>query len=123
LLAQLTLAAYQKRIGKRLGVRPGAEMLEAVEVANAIDARIAMIDRDIDITLRRAWAALSIGQRAMLAASFTIGLAKTGPITEDMVEQLKDDKARGEVIDELARAMPEIKAAVIDERDHYMVSK
>ena len=123
LLAQLTLAAYQKRIGKRLGVRPGAEMLEAIDVAKTIDARIALIDRDIDVTLRRAWAALSLGQRAMLAASFTIGLAKTGPITEDMVEQLKDNKARAEVIDELARALPEIKSAVLDERDKYMISK
>src|SRR5258708_20927036 len=33
LLAHLALAAYQRRIGKELGVRPGAELIAAVEAA------------------------------------------------------------------------------------------
>jgi pheromone shutdown-related protein TraB len=123
LLAQLTLASYQRRIGKKLGVKPGAEMLEAIAVTKERGATLALIDRDIDVTLRRAWSSLSIAQRAMLGVSVVVGMTRTAPITQEAVEQLKDPAARAEVIAELSRALPEIKAALIDERDAYMVSK
>jgi pheromone shutdown-related protein TraB len=123
LLAQLTLAAYQRRIGTRLGVKPGSEMLAALDAARELGARVALIDRDLEVTLRRAWAALSLAQRAMLAASIGVALVRTGPITAEAVEALKDPKARAEVIAELARAMPEIKEAVLDERDRYMAER
>src|SRR6185503_1121261 len=35
LLAHLALSSYQRRIGKHLGVKPGAELLAAVEAAIA----------------------------------------------------------------------------------------
>ncbi len=123
LVAQLTLAAYQRRIGKKLGVRPGAEMVAAIEAARAANIELATIDRDIDVTLRRAWASLSAPKRAMLGASLVIGLARPQAVSADTVESLKDPKAREELMAELARALPEIKAAVIDERDQYMVSR
>jgi pheromone shutdown-related protein TraB len=123
LVAQLTLAAYQRRIGKRLGVRPGAEMIAAIEAAKAGSIELATIDRDIDITLRRAWSSLGVAKRAMLSASLMIGLARSTPVTSDTVESLKDPKAREELMAELARALPELKEAVIDERDQYMVSR
>ena len=37
LFANLVLAAFQKRIGEKLGVRPGQEMHEAIQVAEASD--------------------------------------------------------------------------------------
>jgi pheromone shutdown-related protein TraB len=123
LVAQLTLAAYQRRIGKRLGVRPGAEMIAAIDAARAANIELSTIDRDIDVTLRRAWSSLSLPKRAMLGASLVFGLARSTPVTSDTVESLKDPKAREELMAELARALPEIKAAVIDERDQYMVSR
>nr|HEX4317271.1 TraB family protein [Kofleriaceae bacterium] len=123
LIAQLTLAAYQRRIGTRLGVKPGAEMVAALDSARELGARVALIDRDLEVTLKRAWSALSLTQRALLAASIGIALVRTGPITAEAVEALKDPKARAQVIDELARAMPEIKEAVLDERDRYMADR
>jgi pheromone shutdown-related protein TraB len=123
LVAQLTLAAYQRRIGKRLGVRPGAEMIAAIDAARAAGIELATIDRDIDVTLRRAWTSLGVAKRAMLGASLVIGLARSQPVTSDTVESLKDPKAREELMAELSRALPELATAVIDERDRYMVSR
>jgi pheromone shutdown-related protein TraB len=120
LAAQLTLAAYQRRIGRRLGVTPGAEMLAALDAARELGARVALIDRDLEVTLQRAWDALSLGERVMIGASVLVALVRVGPVTADAVEQLKDPAGRAEVIAELARAMPQLKEAVLDERDHYM---
>ena len=123
LLAHLALAAYQRRIGTRLGVKPGAELLAALDAARELGARVELIDRDINITLRRTWAALSLAQRAMLAASIGVALVRTGPITAETVEALKEPKALAEMLAELARAMPEIKGPLLDERDQYLAER
>jgi pheromone shutdown-related protein TraB len=122
LLAQLALAAYQKRIGARLGVKPGAEMLAAIEAATAANVPVELIDRDINITLRRTWANLGAVKRTLLLASLLAGLVKRDDNPVD-VEQLKEPKALSEVLAELGRAMPEIKEPLVDERDRYLMSK
>jgi pheromone shutdown protein TraB len=47
LLAHLALASYQRRIGATLGVKPGAELLAAVEAANERGIPVELIDRDM----------------------------------------------------------------------------
>jgi pheromone shutdown protein TraB len=51
------LTYMQKKIGSDLGVKPGSEMLAAIEAAEEVEAKIALIDRDINLTLKRAMSA------------------------------------------------------------------
>jgi pheromone shutdown protein TraB len=55
LIVQWILAFIQQRIGAETGVKPGAEMLAAIEEAEAHQKPVALIDRDIRITLSRFW--------------------------------------------------------------------
>ena len=55
LLSNLILAAFQKRIAAKLDIRPGQEMIQALESAKAVDAQIHLADRDVRITLARTW--------------------------------------------------------------------
>src|SRR5262245_37723965 len=64
LLLNLLLASYQKRLGGKLGVVPGSELLEAIEVAEACGVPVVLCDRDVRITLRRAWGSLSLARKA-----------------------------------------------------------
>ncbi|HEU4732048.1 MAG TPA: TraB/GumN family protein [Kofleriaceae bacterium] len=130
LLAHLALASYQRRIGKSLGVKPGAELLAAVEAAAAADIPVALIDRDINITLKRAWRNLGLWKRSMLLSSLVVGFdgddprpGDAEPITEKTIEDLKEPKALSEMLSELGRVVPQIKAPLIDERDQYLASK
>ncbi len=54
-LVQLLLAYVQKKIGTDQGTKPGTEMLSAIEKAEKTGARVALIDRDIQVTLERFW--------------------------------------------------------------------
>ncbi len=56
LLANLVLGSFQRRMGADVGVKPGDEMKEALAVAEAEGIPTALVDRPIQITLRRAWA-------------------------------------------------------------------
>ena len=73
LLAHLAIASYQRKIGASLGVKPGAELLAAVEAARAKSIPVALIDRDINITLKRTWRNLGLWKRSMLLWSLLVG--------------------------------------------------
>ncbi len=60
LMANLILASYQKRLGGKLGVTPGSELLEAVRASEERGIPVSLCDRDIRATLRRAWSASRI---------------------------------------------------------------
>ncbi|MCX5742882.1 MAG: TraB/GumN family protein [Proteobacteria bacterium] len=125
LLGHLALAAYQKRIGASLGVKPGAELLAAVRAAEARSIPVVLIDRDINITLKRTWRNIGLWKRSLLLSSIVVGFEDRSetPVTPQAIEGLKETKALSEMLAELARALPEVKTPLIDERDRYLVSK
>ena len=54
LIANLILASFQRKMGQNVGVKPGDEMLAAIEVAKELNIPTALVDRPIQLTLRRA---------------------------------------------------------------------
>lgn len=126
LMASLALAAYQRRLGDKLGVKPGAEMLAAVRKAEEVKARVVLADRDVQATLKRTWARLSFWNKAKITAGLvtvlTSGDSVTDEITEERIEELKDRDTLNEMLAELAKALPEVKEPLIDERDMYLMS-
>lgn len=124
LLLNLFLASYQKRLGGKLGVMPGSELLEAVEVATACNVEVELCDRDVRITLRRAWGALSLPKKAMLLSGvLEAGTGKGPEISEEELRRLRSKDVLSEMMQELGRAFPELKTALIDERDAYLATK
>lgn len=123
LVASLALSSYQRKLGAKLGVRPGAEMLEAVEQARGAGAQLVLADRDVQATLKRTWAALRLGDRAQLLSVLVASVLSREEISEEQVEALKDRDTIGEMLKEFARAMPRVKGPLIDERDAYLISR
>src|SRR5690606_13454664 len=68
LLTSLALSTYQRKLGERLGVRPGEELLTAVEKAKEIGAELVLADRDVQATLKRTWANLSFWNKVRLSS-------------------------------------------------------
>jgi len=113
------LAYVQKKIGADTGVKPGAEMMAAIEQAEKSGAKIALIDRDIQVTLGRFWNRMSFFEKlklftSLVGASFGFGSEKIDIETvtnEDVVTQL---------IGELRKLAPSAAIVLIDERDAFM---
>jgi pheromone shutdown-related protein TraB len=124
LLAHLALASYQRRIGASLGVKPGAELIAAVDAAKQHGIAYELIDRDIQITLKRTWKNIGLWRRMTLLVSLIAGGEDEGePVTAETVEGLKEPKALSEMLTELGKAVPEVKGPLVDERDLYLTSK
>jgi pheromone shutdown-related protein TraB len=122
LLASLVLAAYQKRIGQRLGVTPGAELLAAIRACDDIGAKLVLADRDIQTTLKRTWANISVANKLRLLFSLVAAPLAAADLSQDQIEQLKNRDTISEMLAEVSRMVPGLKEPLIDERDQYLAS-
>ena len=123
LLAQLILSSFYRRLGEKLGVQPGAEMLEGIHLAEQTGATLVLADRDIDVTLKRVWGYLGFWSKLKLAMQILMSILFTEKIDVDMIEQLKKQDQLEAIMAEFAQRFPEIKRRLIDERDTYLAQK
>ncbi len=123
LLINLVLASYQKRMGDQMGVQPGTELLEAVREAEKHNLVFSLCDRDVRITLRRAWHSTSFWRKNMLLATLAGSMFEETEVTEEKLRELKESDLLSELMNELGQAMPELKRVLIDERDTYLSEK
>jgi pheromone shutdown-related protein TraB len=120
-LLSLTLAAFQRRLGNRLGVKPGAELLAGVEAADAVGAKVVLADRDVQITLKRCWANLSALDKLQLLIVLAVALLGRSDLTEEQVEALKNRETIRDTMSEFATHLPRLQLPLIDERDRYLI--
>jgi pheromone shutdown-related protein TraB len=123
LLANLALSGFQKRMGEGIGAKPGEEMLEAVKAAEAAGIPWSCCDRDVQVTLKRAWARSNMWNRAKLLASLIGSAFSNEKLSESEIEALKDKNELEQMMAELADYLPSVKEVLIDERDRYLASK
>ncbi len=123
MLANVLLASYQKRLGDQLGVLPGTEMLEASNVAKKHDVPISLCDRDVRVTMRRAWRSTPFFKKSMLVSSLLLSVFDTKPVNEESLQNLKKQDVLSDMMQELGKEIPTLKTVLIDERDRYLAEK
>ena len=123
LMANLVLASFQRRLGIDLGIKPGAEMVAAIEKAEEQNKPFSLCDREIQITLKRAWSRSGFWAKNKMLAVMVGSLFSGQKLTEEEIEELKKKSALEGMLDEIANFLPRVKEVLIDERDTYLAAK
>lgn len=123
LIANLILSSFQKRLGGVSGVKPGGELLAAIETAKELNIPFALCDREVQITLRRAWAKCGFWSRAKLLSVLLASAFSRQDMSEEEIENLKKSSELDGMMNDLADFLPRIKETLIDERDYYLAAK
>ena len=123
LLLNLLLMSYQKQLGGQLGVVPGSELLAAAQLAERLGIPVRLCDRDVRITLRRAWGALSLWRKAELIATLSAAMFESPQLDEEELRRLRQQDVLTRLMQELGAAFPGIKGVLIDERDAYLATR
>ena len=123
LLANLVLASFQKRLGENVGVKPGDEMLAAMNTAAELGIPSVMVDRPIAVTLRRAWVKNSLWGKSKLISALIASALDKEKISPEQIEALKKSNEMDSMMTELAEYLPAIKEVLINERDRYLASR
>ncbi len=123
LLSNLLLASFQKRIAKQFDVKPGEEMITAINTAESIGAQVHLADRDIRTTLSRTWRVMGLWSKIKLLFQLTLSLGELNEIKEEDIEQMKQQDVLETLLSEVGKSLPELKTILIDERDQYLAEK
>ena len=120
-LLQSLLAAEQRKMGLDEGQQPGAELLAAVQEAEAAELEVALIDRDIQTTLRRAWKKMRFFEKVKILWSL-LGDEEDEDAPE-VSELLEDQDLLSSLMEELRTFSPGAGTVLIDERDAFLAGK
>ena len=120
-LLQSLLAAEQRKMGLDEGQQPGAELLAAVQEAEAAELEVALIDRDIQTTLRRAWKKMRFREKVRILWSL-LGDEEDDDAPE-VSELLENQDLLTSLMEELRTFSPGAGLVLIDERDSYLAGK
>lgn len=123
LLSQLVMTSFYKRLGDQLGVRPGAEMLEGIRLAEETDAELVLADRDVQTTLKRTWANLNLWNKIKMVSTLVGNVFVTPNVDDKAVDDLKQQGELEGILEAFSKAFPSVKKTLIDERDVYLSQK
>ena len=123
LIANIALASFQRRLGNEIGVKPGEEMIAAINVAKELGIEFSLCDREVQTTLRRAWASCGLWSKCKLLAALFSSAFVGEKLSADEIENLKKSNELDNMMKELANYLPAVKETLIDERDRYLATK
>ena len=78
-LAYWMLSYVQARMGDRFDIEPGADMMAAIDAAEAQGSGVALVDRDIQLTVQRFWSRMRAREKLSILAALLVEMA--GPWT------------------------------------------
>jgi pheromone shutdown-related protein TraB len=123
-LINVLLTNMQRKLGDELGIAPGSEMLEAISLAEKKNITIGLLDRDIRITLKRAFENTGLIEKAKLGFQVISGFFQEAePITKEKVEELKKTDILNKLMQELSVQFPSLKRTLVDERDIFIANQ
>ncbi|APW98767.1 conjugal transfer protein TraB [Halobiforma lacisalsi AJ5] len=73
-LAYWMLSYVQSRLGDQFDVEPGADMQAAIEAAERNGSGVALVDRDIQVTIQRFWRRLSFTEKLKMIGGLALGI-------------------------------------------------
>ncbi len=122
MLANLVLSSFQKRMGTNVGVKPGDEMITAMQTAEELNIPCTMVDRPIQITFKRAWAKNNLWGKCKLISALLASALSKEEVSSQEIENLKSKSEMDSMMSDLSDFMPTVKQVLIDERDQYLAS-
>jgi pheromone shutdown-related protein TraB len=121
--ANLALSAYQRRLAEQFGIEPGAEMKAAADMADERQRPLWLIDREISVTLRRAYRSVGFWDRMGILSGLIASLFERGEVAEADIEKLKHGDMLQSAFSEFAEQSEPLFRSLIAERDTFMAAR
>jgi len=123
-LFYIIAGTFQKKIGKKIGMKPGIDMLTGYNIAREKKIPVALIDLPIDETLKKI-SKISIGKKlSILTKFFTSGFKKDNKeLLNFDIKTIPKEELIFKMLELLKKETPELYKILIEDRNEYMVNK
>jgi pheromone shutdown-related protein TraB len=118
IILQSALSVQQRKMGIGSGEKPGAELLEAINLADELKIPVELIDRDVVVTLRRAWRKMGFREKIRVITSLLDGDDDDDDF--DLEELLEDSDLLSSMMEDVYKIAPNAGHVLIDERDLFL---
>jgi pheromone shutdown-related protein TraB len=122
-ITNVILSLLQRRLGAEVGIKPGKEMITAIDTAKENGIDFALVDRDIGITLKRTLSKMGLLEKLRAIKELLTAFDMSKEDLENEVEELKKDDKITDVLRELEGLSPTLYRVMVKERDAYMAKK
>jgi pheromone shutdown-related protein TraB len=114
-------AWVENKLGKMVGIKPGADMRSAITSAKKVNAAIALVDQDIEITLKRLSKEITWREKFRFIGELIRGIVfrKKQAIEFDLTK-VPSEKVIKKLTGKLKREYPSVHKVLIVERNNYM---
>ncbi len=123
LFINLLLASFQKKMADKFDIKPGQEMINAIDTAEKIGARVVPSDREIQTTLSRVWRGMSFWEKLKLMVSLIFSFGASDEIEEEDIEKMKQEDILQTLLADVKKTHPIIEKSLINERDQFLAQK
>ena len=114
------LSYFQSKIGADVDVAPGSEMIGAIEASEDLGIPIALIDRDINITLQRALNKMGFVEKAKFMFSLIASVFGVGDDEDIDIEDLKNPENLDDLMEMFKDEAPSVHEVLVHERDAFL---
>ena len=122
LISSVIYSLIQKHLAKINDSVPGAEFFQAVNSAEKIGAKLALVDRDSQVTFKRFWRLIPLRKKALFPHAFGKVLEGAEDSKEEMKKLLNSENFEP-IFEQLQQTYPELWESFLIERDLYMSTK
>ncbi|MBS3176284.1 TraB/GumN family protein [Candidatus Woesearchaeota archaeon] len=111
----------ERKLGEQVGVKPGSEMVAAATLAKQKNIEIALIDQDIEITLRRFSAAITWKEKLRFVWDLLTSFFRR-KVPFDL-KKVPNEKIIQELTGKVKQDYPNVYRVLVDERNAYMAEQ
>ncbi|MBN2111222.1 MAG: TraB/GumN family protein [Methanosarcinaceae archaeon] len=119
-IIHMLLAHVQKKFADEMGIQPGAEMISAMDAAEANGARVLLIDRNVQVTLQRFWSKMGFTEKLKMLAGLIAAVLGIGGTRDIDMDTITNQDIVSLLVEEFRETSPNAVKVLIDERDAYM---
>ena len=119
----------QQKLGRSVGVMPGAEMKAGLLEARRMKLQIALVDQPIQITLKRLSKAITWREKGRFIGDIFKGLFRPKKQLAEMgfdkldLSKVPTDKMIAKMMKHLQKRYPSVYKTLLDDRNNYMVKQ
>ncbi|WP_292465734.1 TraB/GumN family protein [Methanolobus sp.] len=119
-IVHMLLAHIQKKFADQMGIQPGAEMISAIEAAEASGAQVLLIDRNVQVTLQRFWNEMGFIEKIKMMGGLLAAVLGIGGTKDIDMDTITNQDIVSVLVEEFRVSSPNAVKVLIDERDAYM---
>lgn len=119
-IVHMLLAHIQKKFADQMGIQPGAEMIGAIEAAEASGAQVLLIDRNVQVTLQRFWSKMGFIEKIKMMGGLIVAVLGIGGTKDIDMDTITNQDIVSVLVEEFRGTSPNAVKVLIDERDAYM---